>query len=78
MLEEDLEGEEIERSYLRVVLDEDVIVYGNDFRDVIIMFGRKYFRKRKARGKVALRKKFIFFKREVGVFDDILEDYFYK
>ncbi|KAJ0248444.1 Lysine-specific demethylase REF6 [Hirschfeldia incana] len=79
LLEEDLEGEETERSHLRVPMDEDVtVVHGNDSRDATTMFGRKYSRKRKARGKAAPRKKLTSFKREVGVSDDTSEDHSYK
>lgn len=79
LLEEDLEGEETERSHLRAALDEDVTVHGNDSRDATTMFGRKYSRKRKARGKAAPRKKLTSFKREAGVSDDTTsEDHSYK
>ncbi|KAG2329630.1 hypothetical protein Bca52824_000810 [Brassica carinata] len=78
LLEEDLEGEETERSHLRVALDEDVTVHGNDSRDATTMFGRKYCRKRKARAKAVPRKKLISFKREAGVSDDTSDDHSYK
>ncbi|CAH2064856.1 unnamed protein product [Thlaspi arvense] len=83
LLQQDLDGEDYERSsHLRVALDEDVtgkrLFPGNVSRDGTIMFGRKYCRKRKMRAKAVPRKKLTSFKREDGVSDDTSEDHFYK
>ncbi|XP_023637886.1 lysine-specific demethylase REF6 [Capsella rubella] len=83
LLEEDLEGEESERSCpLRAAMDEDVtgkrLFSCNVSRDAATMFGRKYCRKRKIRAKAVPRKKLTAFKREDGVSDDTSEDHSYK
>ncbi|KAJ4896871.1 Lysine-specific demethylase REF6 [Raphanus sativus] len=80
LLQEDSEGEETERSHLRV---EDVsgerLLPCNVARDAATtMFGRKYSRKRKMRAKAVPRKKLTSFKREDGVSDDTSEDHSYK
>ncbi|KFK34146.1 hypothetical protein AALP_AA5G106700 [Arabis alpina] len=83
LLQQDLEGEESDRSHhLRVALDEDVtgkrLFPGNNSRDATTMFGRKYSRKRKMRAKAVPRKKLTSFKREDGVSDDTSEDQSYN
>jgi hypothetical protein len=83
LLEQDLEGEESERScHLRVAMDEDATgkrsFPNNVSRDSTTMFGRKYCRKRKIRAKAVPRKKLTSFKREDGVSDDTSEDHSYK
>ncbi|KAF8094958.1 hypothetical protein N665_0348s0041 [Sinapis alba] len=80
LLQEDLEGEESERSHLGV---EDVsgerLLPCNVSRDATTMFGRKYSRKRKMRTKAVPRKKLTSFKREDRVSsDDTSEDHSYK
>ncbi|EFH52162.1 hypothetical protein ARALYDRAFT_906087 [Arabidopsis lyrata subsp. lyrata] len=83
LLEQDLEGEESERScHLRAAMDEDAagkrFFPNNVSRDATTMFGRKYCRKRKVRAKTVPRKKLTSFKREDGVSDDTSEDHSYK
>ncbi|ESQ45714.1 hypothetical protein EUTSA_v10010066mg [Eutrema salsugineum] len=83
LLQQDLEGDESERScHLRGVLEDDVIGKRlspcNASRDATTMFGRKYCRKRKMRAKALPRKKLTSFKREDVVSDDTSEDHSYK
>ncbi|KAL0722359.1 hypothetical protein Bca4012_036958 [Brassica carinata] len=79
LLQEDLEGEESERSHLQI---EDVsgerLLPCSVSRDATTMFERKYSRKRKMRAKAVPRKKLTSFKREDGVSDDTSEDHSYK
>ncbi|ESQ45713.1 hypothetical protein EUTSA_v10010068mg [Eutrema salsugineum] len=83
LLQQDLEGDESERScHLRGALDDDVtgkrLSPCDVSRDATTMFGRKYCRKRKMRAKAVPRKKLTSFKREDGVSDDTSEDHSYK